>query len=85
MRAGVTPLVLVLAIGLSSCAADGAGGGDVVHDYCAYGAVSEAQLEGCESHVSEATVDGYDTNAARYARGELSDCLADSGPFCEPR
>ena len=60
-------------------------GGDVVHDYCAYGAVSEAQLEGCETHVDEATVDSYDTNAAQYARGELDECLQDAGPFCEPR
>jgi hypothetical protein len=23
-----------------------------------------------------------DTNAARFARGELEKCLADAGPFC---
>ena len=56
-----------------------------VADYCSYGAVSAAQLQGCIDHVSDATVESYDTNAAQYARGDLDDCLEDSGPFCEPR
>jgi hypothetical protein len=69
---------LVMA-GLAAC------GGTSVSDYCSYGAVSEAQLEGCIEHITTREVDGLDTNAARYARGELTECLADSGPFCEPR
>jgi len=56
-----------------------------VEDYCAYGAVSQAQLDGCIDHVTPGTVDGYDTNAAEYARGELGECLGDAGPFCEAR
>lgn len=60
-------------------------GGDLVGDYCAYGAVSQAQLEGCRDHVTDDDVDARDTNAAQYARGELDECLADAGPFCEDR
>jgi len=56
-----------------------------VEDYCAYGAVSQAQLDGCIDHVTPQTVDDYDTNAAEYARGELEECLGDAGPFCEAR
>lgn len=57
-------------------------GGTSVARYCEYGAVSEAQLEGCEEHVTEAEVNALDTNAARYARGELAECRSDAGPFC---
>ena len=56
-----------------------------VEDYCAYGAVSQAQLDGCIDHVTPQTVDGYDTNAAEYARGEMGECLGDAGPFCEAK
>jgi hypothetical protein len=56
-----------------------------VEAYCSYGAVSEAQLQGCIENVTADEVDGYDTNAADYARGELDQCLEDSGPYCEPR
>jgi hypothetical protein len=77
------PGVLVAAVvagGLAAC-----GGGTSVSDYCSYGAVSQAQLEGCIEHVDQDYINRLDTNAARYARGELDRCLADSGPFCEGR
>jgi hypothetical protein len=54
-----------------------------VADYCAYGAVSRAQFEGCKDHVSTDDVERLNTDAARFARRELEGCLADSGPFCE--
>jgi|ERR1044072_377033 hypothetical protein len=56
-----------------------------VQAYCSYGAVSRAQLEGCIDHVSAAEALDYDTNAGAFARGELEECLADAGPFCETR
>jgi hypothetical protein len=56
-----------------------------VVSYCTYGAVSQAQLDGCEAHVTIEAIDGRDTNAARYARGEEDACLADAGPFCRDR
>lgn len=80
----VVMLMLVCVVaGLSAGCATG--GSDLVYDYCAYGAVSEAQLDGCVEHVTPEVVDGYDTNAAEYARGELDSCLDDAGPFCEDR
>jgi hypothetical protein len=65
------------AVGLIAC-----GGGTSVARYCEYGAVSQAQLDGCESHVTADEIDARDTNAARYAKGKLNSCEADSGPFC---
>ena len=86
-RSLALPLVLLLIGGCGGSSETGAGteAGNLVGDYCAYGAVSKAQLEGCVEHVTPATVNGYDTNAARYAEGQLDACLADSGPFCKPR
>lgn len=62
--------------------------GSTAHDvyiraYCQYGAVSDAQLEHCMTHVGTDYINGLDTQAARFARGENSDCLEDSGPFCK--
>jgi len=54
----------------------------VIDRYCAYGAESRAQLQGCKDHVSLADISDRDTNAARFALYELNDCLADAGPFC---
>lgn len=51
--------------------------------YCEYGALSEAQLQGCIDHVTVDDFDRLNTNAARYARGELDKCRRDAGPFCE--
>lgn len=50
--------------------------------YCQYGAVSRAQLEGCEDNVKWGQFKFSNTNAARFARLELDKCLADAGPFC---
>jgi uncharacterized membrane protein len=57
----------------------------VVNDYCAYGSVSKAQLNGCKSHVTANDVEARDTHAARFAESGSSDevCGARSGPFCE--
>lgn len=63
----------------------GCGGtSDVVTRYCEYGAVSTAQLDGCQSHATTDDVSRLDTHAASFARGDLTECLGDSGPFCEP-
>lgn len=77
-------LYCVALVGLVA-ALQGCASRSTVEAYCSYGAVSQEQLDGCVSHVTEEVVDGYDTNAARYARGEIDDCRADAGPFCEPR
>jgi hypothetical protein len=57
--------------------------GGVVADYCSYGAVSNAQREGCLDHVSRDAIDRLDTHAAQFARRDTDECLSDSGPFCE--
>jgi hypothetical protein len=61
------------------------GGRDLVTEYCRYGAVSQAQLDGCVDHVTEADVRSRQTHASQYAFGDLKRCLRDAGPFCEPR
>jgi hypothetical protein len=50
--------------------------------YCEYGAVSRAQLDSCERRVRWGEFKYSNTNAARFAKGELEKCLADAGPFC---
>ena len=57
--------------------------GDPVERYCSYGAVSEAQLQGCLSNVTEDEIYPLTTNAAEYSRGQILTCEADAGPFCE--
>jgi hypothetical protein len=56
----------------------------LVSDYCAYGSVSQAQLDGCKGHVTADDVRSRDTPAARFAQSDSSDdvCGAGSGPFC---
>jgi hypothetical protein len=53
-----------------------------VYEYCAYGAVSQAQFNSCRSHVDHHVIDGLDTNAARFAKGQRTSCGGDAGPFC---
>jgi hypothetical protein len=57
----------------------------LVSDYCSYGAVSQAQLDGCKSHVTANEVRGRNTPAAHFAKSGSSDdvCGAISGPFCQ--
>lgn len=50
--------------------------------YCKYGAQTKAQLDGCMSHVTTDDIAKLDTRAARFARGETSECGAGSGPYC---
>jgi hypothetical protein len=50
--------------------------------YCQYGSASKAQMEGCYFHVHLGEIEGRDTNAAKWAKGELDECLDDAGPYC---
>jgi hypothetical protein len=58
---------------------------DLVGEYCSYGADSTAELVACAEEIRPREVLKSDTNAARYARGELDRCLPDSSLFCRPR
>jgi hypothetical protein len=53
-----------------------------IDPYCRYGAKSQAQLDGCLSHVNSDDIDKLHTNAARFARGSTDRCGADAGPYC---
>jgi hypothetical protein len=56
----------------------------LVEDYCSYGAVSERQLETCQTHVSANHIRSIDTPASRFAQGDsTAECSTGSGPFCE--
>jgi len=57
--------------------------GRMLYDYCAYGSVSHAQLDGCMEHVKLSHIDQLDTPAARFARGATDVCGAGSGPYCQ--
>jgi hypothetical protein len=53
----------------------------LVDEYCAYGAVSDAQLDGCRGHVSADEVRSRRTPAAVFAV-EVGECGEGAGPFC---
>jgi hypothetical protein len=80
------PLALLLAVlALAACGDSAPTIDERVLDYCRYGSDSRARFKGCTEHVRLEDVRRRNTNAARYAKGELNVCLADAGPFCSPR
>jgi hypothetical protein len=58
---------------------------NLIGEYCAYDAMSTEMLVECIDHSRRRHILRVDTNAARYARGELDRCLGDAGPFCVAR
>lgn len=56
-----------------------------VEYYCEYGSRTDLQLATCVTHVSRDQALAQDSNASRFARGDLDTCLSDSGPFCQGR
>jgi hypothetical protein len=54
----------------------------LVANYCAYGARSWKQVQECVFNSDPAQIKRLKTNAARFARGELTNCLTDAGRFC---
>jgi hypothetical protein len=83
-------LLAILVIGGCVWMAVAQSDSEIVYDYCSYGSVSRPQLDRCLDVVDRIDVEMYadrrhPTNAARYAMGELSRCLADAGPFCRQR
>lgn len=59
--------------------------GGMLRDYCDYGAVSRAEVQGCLDHVTDAQIQRLNTDAARFAQGNLDTCLGDAGPYCANR
>ena len=87
LRANLAGVLLVAVVLLGGCSSSTSGVSSedlpsMVDRYCMYGAESEAQLEGCKKHVTVQEVRRLETNAAYFAKGELHECLPDSGPFC---
>lgn len=89
------PLIapLVVAVLVVGCGSGSSGGNrlgpaaqrqihEEIHLYCGYGAVSRAQLDECQKHVTPGEIRALNTNAAEFARDRLDRCLGDSGPFC---
>jgi hypothetical protein len=53
--------------------------------YCVYKTRGDGQYDDCLKRSDPRVIRREDTNAARYARGELTRCLADAGPRCTLR
>ena len=82
-------LLLIATAGFSGC---GSGGErsqqeDAALTYlsCQYSARSTQAARACVLHTDADDVAASDSNAARWARGELSKCEADAGPLCGVR
>jgi hypothetical protein len=73
--------ILLVAVGYGLVAGVDARDHELGH-YCRYGAKSQAQLDGCMSHVTTDDIDKLHTRAADFARGWTSECAAGSGPYC---
>ena len=83
-RRGPMTAALVLGLGLVSGIISGNGTHETIVDYCAYGAVSAAQFDGCVDHVTLKDIDRLNTPAAMFSRHEIG-CGEDAGPFCANR
>jgi hypothetical protein len=59
-----------------------AGSRELVAAYCNFGVVSRSHVERCLDRVMEEQIWRSNTAAARSARHDVQECLAESGPFC---
>lgn len=90
---GLIPMLVVVVVVLNSLSSgppDQTTGNaqrdlNVVTRYCIYSAKTLDAYDGCLSQTDRRVVARERTNAARYARGELTRCLADAGPRCTLR
>lgn len=89
---GAIPLIVVFVVVLNSLstgppAVDARGSGenlDRVTRYCQYTA-TDATYGDCLNRTDPRVVAREKSNAARYARGEITRCLSDAGPRCTIR
>lgn len=87
------PMVVVFVIVLNSLATgppDPSAGGaestlNEVTRYCTYTAASNAAYNDCLDHTDYRVIQREKSNAARYARGQLMQCLPGSGFRCTIR
>lgn len=78
-------LVVVIGLGVVSVDLERRNKNMWVRDYCAYGAQSWAQLDGCIAHVDYEDFSRENTPAARFIMDwdETKECGIGAGPFCE--
>jgi hypothetical protein len=83
-------IAALLAVGCSTDSPEGAGEPSqvginhaMVANYCAYRAATWAEVQGCVFNADPAQIKRGKSNAARYARGEVTSCLPDAGRFCQ--
>lgn len=81
-RSWVAPVAILCVAAIWGAAAGSRTRDNYVRPYCMYGAQSQAQLDGCMGRVTADDINRLDTQAARFARGDTSECLDDAGPFC---
>lgn len=87
------PFVVLLVVVLNSLstgpparsAEAGAGELNQVTRYCVYKARDQEDYTDCVKRSDPRVVRRENTNAGRYARGEITRCLADAGPRCTLR
>lgn len=60
-------------------------GRNEVTRYCVYSVRDYDDYDDCLRTTQANTIRALDTNAGRYARGEITRCLADAGPRCTLR
>ncbi|MGX6447013.1 hypothetical protein ACVU7I_02920 [Patulibacter sp. S7RM1-6] len=90
---GLIPMLVVFVVVLNSLGSGppdpGAGEAqqdlEIVTRYCTYSARTFGGYDDCLRGTDRRVVEREDTNAGRYARGELTRCLADAGPRCTLR
>jgi len=85
---GALPMIVVFVAVIGSLASgppDSSGSSERLGEvtrYCIYVARDEDDNADCLKRTDPRIVEREDSNAARYARGDLLRCLADSGPLC---
>lgn len=88
------PIVVLVVVVLNSLAsgpperdvsAGAQDGRNQVTRYCTYSAPTIDDFDDCVRTTQANTIRALDTNAGRYARGEITRCLADAGPRCTLR
>ena len=88
---GVGALAAAGAVLLAGCMSDPSTGPrtpqveinhQLVANYCEYKASTWGEVAGCISSAQPAQIRRGNSNAARWARGELTSCLPDAGRFC---
>ena len=85
---GALPMIVVFVAVLGSLASgppDDNGGSERLSEvtrYCVYVAKDTDDNADCLDRTDPRIVEREDSNAGRYARGELLRCLDDSGPLC---